>query len=113
MILKGLRAGGRITAGGAFNFLCAAAHKKFNPIEHRLFSEISKNWSGIPLESVELILNYIRTTTTKTGLRVSAELMLDEYRTGFTVSPEQMDALTLTRDTTLPQLNYTISPNSA
>lgn len=86
---------------------------KFNPIEHRLFSEISKNWSGVPLETVELILNYIQTTTTQTGLRVHAELILEEYRTGFKVSDDQMAALTLTRDTTLPQLNYTISPNSA
>ncbi|MDE0126927.1 MAG: ISAzo13 family transposase [Bryobacterales bacterium] len=85
---------------------------KFNPIEHRLFSEISKNWSGVPLETVELILNYVRTTKTKTGLRVRAELMPNEYRTGFKVGKQQMDALTLTRDATLPQLNYTISPNS-
>lgn len=85
---------------------------KFNPIKHRLFSEISKNWSGVPLETVELILNYIRTTKTKTGLRVRAELMPNEYRTGFKVGKQQMDALTLTRDATLPQLNYTISPNS-
>ena len=62
---------------------------------------------------MELILNYIRTTTTKTGLRVSAELMLEEYRTGFKVSNEQMGTLTLTRDTTLSQMNDTISPNSA
>ncbi len=41
---------------------------KFNPIEHRLFSEISKNWAGEPLINNEIILNYINTTKTKTGL---------------------------------------------
>lgn len=61
---------------------------------------------------MELILNYIRTTKTKTGLRFRAELMPNEYRTGFKVGKQQMDALTLTREATLPQLNYTISPNS-
>ena len=70
------------------------------------------NWSGIPLETVGLILNHIRTTTTKTGLSVSAELMLHEYKTGFKVSDEQMKALSLTRDAILSDLNYTISPNS-
>ena len=41
---------------------------KWNPIEHRLFSEISKNWAGRPLDSYETVLNFIRTTKTKTGL---------------------------------------------
>ena len=40
---------------------------KWNPVEHRLFSEISKNWAGRPLDSYETILKYIRTTTTSSG----------------------------------------------
>ena len=40
---------------------------KWNPIEHRLFSEISKNWAGCPLRTYETILNYIRTTRTENG----------------------------------------------
>lgn len=44
-------------------------------------------------------------------MRVRAELMPNEYRAGFKVGKAQMDALTLTCDATLPQLNYTISPN--
>ena len=47
----------------------------WNPIEHRLFAEISKNWAGEPLASYETILNYIRTTRTETGLTVSAALL--------------------------------------
>ena len=46
------------------------ATSKWNPIEHRLFCEISKNWAGRPLDSYETILNYLRTTRTSTGLRV-------------------------------------------
>ena len=45
---------------------------KWNPIEHRLFSFISKNWAGQPLTSYEKMLNYIRTTTTDAGLKVRA-----------------------------------------
>jgi hypothetical protein len=48
---------------------------KWNPIEHRFFSEISKNWAGRPLDSYETILNYIGTTRTQTGLEVQAHLV--------------------------------------
>jgi hypothetical protein len=41
---------------------------KWNPIEHRLFSEVSRNWAGEPLDSYRKILNYARTTTTQSGL---------------------------------------------
>lgn len=40
---------------------------KWNPIEHRLFSEISKTWAGCPLRSFDLMLHYIQQTTTQTG----------------------------------------------
>jgi hypothetical protein len=33
-----------------------AAHPQWNPIEYRLFSEISKNWVGGPLDSYQKIL---------------------------------------------------------
>ena len=38
----------------------SAGTSKWNPIEHRLFSEISKNWAGVPLIDLETILAYIR-----------------------------------------------------
>jgi hypothetical protein len=41
---------------------------KWNPIEHRLFSQISRNWAGKPLQTFDCMLNYIRHTTTQTGL---------------------------------------------
>lgn len=83
---------------------------KWNPIEHRLFSEISKNWAGIPLESYKTILNYIRTTTTKTGLRVQSTLIEKEYETGIRITDKQMASLAITHHPTLPALNYTIRP---
>lgn len=45
---------------------------KWNPIEHRLFSQISLNWAGKPLRSLNTMLKYIGGTTTQTGLRVHA-----------------------------------------
>ena len=36
---------------------------KWNKIEHRMFSYITKNWRGKPLESHEVIVNLIGNTT--------------------------------------------------
>ena len=83
---------------------------KWNPIEHRLFSEVSKNWHGVPLESYEVALNYISTTTTKTGLTVSAKLNSKTYEKGQTATDEEMDLLNIRRHKTLPEWNYTIKP---
>jgi hypothetical protein len=85
---------------------------KWNPIEHRLFSEISNNWAGQPLRSYETILNYVRTTKTKTGLRVSAHLVDEEYPTGVKISDTQFATIVLDRHEIQPLRNYTIHPRS-
>lgn len=72
---------------------------KWNPIEHRLFSEISKNWAGRPLDNYQAILNYLRTTRTKTGLEVQAHLLAQIYDKGRKVSDPEMRRLLLTRPT--------------
>ena len=84
---------------------------KWNPIEHRLFSEISKNWAGKPLDSYETILKYIRTTKTSAGLAVKAYLVPKKYEKGVKVSDERMRQLRLTPHATLPRWNYTLSPS--
>jgi hypothetical protein len=84
---------------------------KWNPIEHRLFSEISKNWAAEPLTSYQKILNFIRNTSTRTGLTVSAYLDRRNYPTGITPLPSEIEQLHLTRASTLPNWNYTIAPN--
>ncbi|EQD70485.1 Transposase, Rhodopirellula-type, partial [mine drainage metagenome] len=47
---------------------------KWNKIEHRLFSFISKNWRGKPLTSLQVIVSLIAATTTRKGLKVHAEI---------------------------------------
>jgi len=83
---------------------------KWNPIEHRLFSEISKNWAGRPLDSYETILNYARTTRTSTGLEVHAYLVKTDYPTGIKISDKDRDQLQLRPHETQPSRNYTLSP---
>jgi hypothetical protein len=83
---------------------------KWNPIEHRLFSYISLNWVGIPLRTLEIMLGYIRGTTTETGLTVKAFLQEDIYEKGQSVTTKEMETLNLQPHPTLPDWNYTISP---
>lgn len=85
---------------------------KWNPIEHRLFSEVSKTWAGCPLRSWELILQYISETKTETGLTVRAVLVTEKYETGIKVSDKVMDGLNLEHHNVCPQWNYTIRPRS-
>ena len=84
---------------------------KWNPIEHRLFSEISKNWAGRPLDSYDTILNYASTTRTSTGLAVKAYLVNTDYPKGVKISDQAMDELHLRPHDTQPTRNYTISPS--
>ena len=84
---------------------------KWNPIEHRLFSEISKNWAGRPLDSYETVLNFIRTTKTKTGLKVNARLVNKQYAKGIKISDPAMTVLNFKRPTSLPKWNYTLRPS--
>jgi len=43
---------------------------KWNPIEHRMFAPISANWRAKLLRSFNDATQYIRATTTKTGLTI-------------------------------------------
>ncbi len=83
---------------------------KWNPVEHRLFSEISKNWAGRPLESLEIMLNYIQSTTTSAGLRVRSYLDTKDYQKGIRISDAQIKQSSLEKAPTLAKWNYTISP---
>ncbi len=85
---------------------------QWNPIEHRLFSEISKNWAAEPLDSYEKMLKYIRTSDTQTGLVVTAYLDRNEYSTRLKPDPQLVSSLRLVRGKVLPKWNYTNSPES-
>jgi hypothetical protein len=85
---------------------------KWNKVEHRLFSHITMNWRGRPLSSHEVIVQTIAATTTRTGLRVRAELDDSPYETGVKISDRQMDALPLTRHDWHGDWNYTLRPEA-
>ncbi|MBI2527538.1 MAG: hypothetical protein HYV93_16325 [Candidatus Rokubacteria bacterium] len=83
---------------------------KWNTIEHRLFSYISRNWRGQPLVSLAVIVNLIGATRTATGLRVRYELDRGIYPQGRTISGAQLAALRLTPHRFHGDWNYTIHP---
>ena len=87
-----------------------AGASKWNPIEHRLFCEISKNWAGRPLDSYETVLKYLRSTTTSTGLCVKAYLAPKHYANGERISDQCMAELSLDPHKTQPSRNYTLHP---
>ena len=83
---------------------------KWNPIEYRLFSEISKDWEGKPLRSLNVMLAYIRGTTTTQGLTVKAYLDEGIYRKGQKVTREDMKKVNVEPHPVCPLLTYTIRP---
>ena len=86
---------------------------KWNPIEHRRFSQISRNWAGYPWRTLTVMLNLLRGTTTSKGLTVEAELDTATYAKGIKVSNKQMKSLNLHRRRVCPDLSYTIRPRKS
>ena len=83
---------------------------KWNPIEHRLFSEMSKHCAGLPFTDYPTMLQLIAGTHTRTGLQVRCALSLKHYATKVKVPDEQMRNLDLLPHSLLPQWNYTLFP---
>jgi transposase len=83
---------------------------KWNKIEHRMFSFISMNWKGKPLENYESILKLISETKTKSGLKIRSRLDTKNYKKGKKISKEDFDNLSLEFKNKFPLWNYTINP---
>ena len=83
---------------------------KWNKIEHRLFSWISKNWRGRPLTTIEVVIELISATTTKAGLKVKCGLDTNEYATGLKVADEELNNINISRNSFHGEWNYIISP---
>jgi Rhodopirellula transposase DDE domain len=84
---------------------------KWNKIEHRMFSFMSLNARGKPLESLEVIVNLIAGTTTNMGLKIYAQLDDRTYEKGVQVTDEQLAAVNITRNAFHGEWNYAVSPS--
>ncbi|MGI0052641.1 MAG: ISAzo13-like element transposase-related protein, partial [Thermoplasmata archaeon] len=83
---------------------------KWNKIEHRMFSFISANWQGVPLESYATVVNLIAGTRSRGGLKVSARLDRKVYAKGQKIPDEETETIPLHKHETNPTWNYTIQP---
>jgi len=88
---------------------------KWNRVEHRLFSAITMNWRGRPLESHQVLIETISAVTTKTGLKVHAVLDTNTYTRGIKIPDREMkefEARHLLRPDFHGDWNYTITARS-
>jgi len=83
---------------------------KWNKIEHRMFSFISRNWRGKPLVSIETIINLIGATKTKKGLTIQTSVDTNEYAKGIKIKDAEIESLALKREAFHGEWNYTLHP---
>ncbi|HEV3039785.1 MAG TPA: ISAzo13 family transposase [Candidatus Angelobacter sp.] len=83
---------------------------KWNKIEHRMFSFISKNWRGRPLVSYQTVVDLIANTKTRTGLKIKAKLTRRTYPIGMKVPAAEMLKLNLKPATFHGDWNYSLLP---
>ena len=83
---------------------------KWNKIEHRVFGHITRNWQGVPLETLAIVVKLIGATRTKTGLEVHCWLDEDQYDKGRKVTNAELHELFIKRNTFHGEWNYQIHP---
>ncbi len=88
-------------------------NSKWNPIEHRLFSQVERAWSGVMLDCPETTLRTVEQTRTQTGLSVTARILDATYEIGRTCSNTFRDVKErfIRHDCVNRQRNYFIDPN--
>jgi hypothetical protein len=84
---------------------------KWNKIEHRLFCHITRNWQGVPLETHEVVVNLIGSTTTGEGLEVHAWLDEKLYAKGRKITADELKEVIIKRNKFHGEWNYEIHPN--
>ena len=85
---------------------------KWNPVEHRVFPHITRSLSGVVLRSHEFIKELIENTTTKTGLKVHAQIVKKVYETGRKYADDFKENMKIIFDEFLGQWNYRAVPST-
>jgi len=83
---------------------------KYNPIEHRLFSHVTRAWSGIVFRSLDIVIRCLRRTRTSSGLRVTMAVLDKVYELKRRVSNHVLESPSIQFDAWLPTWNYTAVP---
>jgi hypothetical protein len=83
---------------------------KYNPIEHRLFCHITRACQGVIFHTLDIVKRFIRRTCTRTGLRVTLNVLPKAYQTKRKASAEFLESMPILFDEFLPDWNYTAVP---
>jgi hypothetical protein len=83
---------------------------KFNPIERRFFSQVTRTCQGVLFDTLEAVVGLMRKTATKTGLSTTVHVIKKIYETGRAVSEDFRNNLPIKYNAILPQWNYTAIP---
>lgn len=83
---------------------------RYNPIEHRLFSQIQRSWEGVFFDSYQSVQAQIEKTTTTTGLQVVAWRGDKVYQCGRKYSQDFRENMKIQFDPLLPKWNYLVKP---
>lgn len=83
---------------------------KYNPIERRFFSHVGRACSGRLFDTLETVIDLMRQTSTRTGLRATVNVIRRAYETGQKLSEELKSELRIIHDEVLPKWNYTTTP---
>lgn len=83
---------------------------KWNPIEHRLFSQVHMTMEGVVFSDYQTVQKMIANTATTTGLTVVVRLNLKEYQTGIKIDKSEVDKKRIAYHPVIPELSYRIYP---
>lgn len=81
---------------------------KYNPIEHRLFPHLTRACQGVIFTSIELVQELMAKASTRTGLRVTVNILKKVYQTGRQVAADVKEQIRIVRDEALANWNYII-----
>jgi hypothetical protein len=83
---------------------------KYNPIEHRLFPHVTRACQGVVFASVALVKALMERTRTKTGLRVTVNIIPTLYPAKEQAPPDFKKTTRIVFDPVLPRWNYRAVP---
>lgn len=83
---------------------------KWNPIEHRLFSQMHRAASGCIFTSYPQVEKIYQSTNTKTGLNIFVRISYKQYEKGLKIGENDLDHDRILKHPKLPQFNYTLCP---
>ncbi len=83
---------------------------KFNPIERRLFSHVTRACQGVLFDTLATVRSLMEKTRTKKGLSVTVRVIDKLYEVGRKASEDFKNQMPIVFDTVLPKWNYRVLP---